>query len=182
MTTTRIDKDKLKLLYQEDDRAFYEYRPTLSKCLYIDFQKMRLSRRMRLMLEWLNPRHYLVYYLAINEELVGYCIVAPGGRRLKCSTDKDIVIGPYYIVSTQRGKGYSKEIIALTLKYCNYTYETAYDYISKTNTPSIRATESCGFTSCGELNIIGRFHKLIEVPTGDGTHLIYKLTKEDMKV
>jgi len=181
MTTTNIDSDKLKILYQKGDRALYEYRPTISKLLYFDFQKMRFSRRVRLMLEWLNPKHYLVYYLSINGELVGHCIVAPGGRRLKCSTNNDIVIGPYYVEPTHRGKGYSKEIIALTLKYCSCPYENTYDYIAKTNTPSIRASESCGFTSCGKLNIVGKFHKLLEVPTGKGTHFVYKLVKEDMK-
>lgn len=89
MRTTNRNSDKLRLLYSEGDRVLYEYKPTLSKLLYFDFEKMRLSRRVRLMLEWLNSKHYMVYYLAINGELVGHCIVAPGGRRLKCSTGKD---------------------------------------------------------------------------------------------
>lgn len=173
MTTREIDSSKLRLLHSEGELAFYEYKPTLLRPLYFNFQKMWLSRRLRYLSEWLGKKHYLVYYLAIKGELVGHCIVAPGGRRLKSSTANDIVVGPYYIEPSHRGKKYSKDLLKLTLRYCSFKYDNAYDYIIKSNVPSIKVSEFCGFSKCGELNIIGRLRKIVEVPE-NGKYLMYK--------
>ena len=58
---------------------------------------MKMVRRVRFLLEYLQVGHYLVYYLADQDDVVGHCVVVPGGRRLRFTTIKDIVLGPYYI-------------------------------------------------------------------------------------
>lgn len=121
----------------------------------------------------------MVYYLAVHEILVGHCIIAPGSRRLKRSTKQDIVVGPYLIEQNQRRKGYSKPLVQLSLEYCSYEYDSVYAYIAKDNIASIKTIESCGFHICGELDIIGPFHRLVEKSTGDGSYSIYRKMKSE---
>ena len=166
------DKKRISLIYTEGDISLYIYYPTPFSPLYCHFEKMTLSRRVRLLIEYLSKGCYKVFYLVSGDELIGYCVVAPGNRRLKLSSEKDIVLGPYFIDPTFRGKGYAKTLIRLILKCGGLKYRYAYDYINKTNIPSIKATLACGFNKCGELDIVGFFHKLIE--SQDGEYNIYR--------
>lgn len=164
---------KMKRIISNGGISLYEYTPSITRPLYMRFEKMTFSRRIRLLLEFLHNGSYTVYYLAVDDVLVGYCVVAGGGRRLKTSVPLDIVLGPYYIDTKQRGKGYSKILIRMVLDYRKGTYQFAYDYIDKTNLPSIKASEACGFVKCGELSICGFFRNL-ELCESGGSHNIYK--------
>lgn len=139
---------------------------------------MSIIRRVRFVLEYLHKTHYRVYYLVVAGEAVGYCVVAPGGRRLKCSTENDIVIGPYYIHPAYRGKGYAKELLRLTLRFCGFDYEYAYDWIAKNNELSIRTTLSCGFEKYMELDITRVMRKLIITNTGE--HSVYRVCRNNI--
>lgn len=165
--TKATGRKGLNLLYQEGDKAFYSYTPTIFHPLYTHFEPMTISRRVRLLLEWLGKNSYKVFYLEVAGVLVGHCVAAPGGRRLGRSTERDIVLGPYFVDLAHRGKGYSKDLIQWTLHKAGLTYSRAYDYIKKDNHPSRNATLACGFQHCGELNIQGFFHKLVECPGGE---------------
>lgn len=171
--TKMIERKGLCLLYQEGEKKFYSYTPTVFRPLYTHFEPMTLSRRVRLLLEWLGKNSYKVFYLEINGVLVGHCVAAPGGRRLRRSTPEDIVLGPYFVDPCYRGKGYAKELVRLTLQKGGMTYDRAYDYIKKDNHPSRKATLACGFRHCGELNIQGFFHKLVECPGGEYDIFLY---------
>ncbi len=116
-----------------------------------------------------------VYYLSVADCVVGYCVVTPGGRRLKKSTPDDIVLGPYYIAPEYRGNGYAKELIKMTLSHCGYEYRYAYDWIDKNNVGSIKASEACGFKECGRLNVVGLFRRLVE--TENGSDIIYRYAR-----
>ena len=157
----------LELLYKEGDKAFYSYTPTIFHPLYVHFEPMTLSRRVRLLLERLGKNSYKVFYLEVAGVLVGHCVAAPGGRRLGCSTERDVVLGPYFVAPDHRGKGYAKDLVHLTLHKGGLTYERAYDYIKKDNHASRKATVACGFQHCGELDIRGFFHTLVECPGGE---------------
>lgn len=169
MKTTRC-------VFQDANIELHEYVPSFFQPLYCNFEPMRIVRRLRLWGEYFRKGSYLVYYLMIGKIAVGYCVVTPGGRRLKCSTSSDIVIGPYFIEPSFRGKGYSKLLISLTLKYCRYFYDYAYDWIDKNNIASIHATESCGFEKCGALNVSSLLRRLTIVENGDD--YIYRYKKQ----
>ena len=160
-----------------DGYEFYEFTPSIRHLMYIAIHPMNIKRKIRLLGEHLHKGSYKVYYLEVHGALVGYCLIAPGGRRLKCSTPNDIVVGPYYVKKDERGKGYSKIILRTALDYCSYQYKNAFDYIKKTNLPSIKTSEACGFKTCGELNNVGILHRLVEHPNGE--YLIYKKEKEE---
>ena len=151
----------LTLLHQEGNKSCYIYEPSPVKLLYRHFEKMTLSRRVRLLLEYFAKGRYKVFYLAVDGELVGHCVVAQGNRRLKCSGTEDIVLGPYFVDPKFRGCGYAKDIVRMTLHNSGINYRYAYDYIKKANIPSVKATLACGFEKCGELDIVGFFHKLV---------------------
>jgi RimJ/RimL family protein N-acetyltransferase len=53
-------------------------------------------------------------------------------------------------------------------------YQYAFDYIKKSNVPSIKTSKNCGFKKIGELDKIGIFHTLTEVNNGE--YEIYRYT------
>ena len=171
---TDIDETVLKKLYEDEDGvALYEYTPTLLSPLYCDFEPMRFVRRMRFLDEYLKKGHYKVYYLAVNGRLVGYNVLAPGGRRLSFSTAADIVSGPMFIAADCRGKGYNALLHRLSLPRCAYPYEYVYCWIAKTNKASLRSIQKQGWEKVGELNIVGRSRRL--VPAENGQDEVYRL-------
>ena len=159
-----MEKNKLRLL---------EYDPTLFHLLYVDFEPMRLIRRVRLISEFIRRGRYKVYYLEVGGNLVGHCVVTPGGRRLKCSTNDDIVLGPYFVKESERGKGYSNKLISMVLEYCSFEY--AYDWVDKKNIASRKASEACGFVPFAELNVKRPFRSLIIVEHGED--IVYQYRK-----
>lgn len=107
---TNIDEKVLKKVYEDPmgKVALYEYTPTLFAPLYCNFEPLKIERRLRLLGEYLRKGRYKVYYLSVDGVLVGYNILAPGGRRLSFSTSRDIVSGPAFIDPDHRNKGYFK--------------------------------------------------------------------------
>ena len=167
-----------KLVKERNHLRLLEYDPTLLHLLYVDFEPMRFIRRMRFISEYVRKNRYKVYYLEVEGQLVGHCVVTPGGRRLKCSTKKDIVLGPYYIKESERGKGYSTEMISIVLDYCSF--ENAYDWIEKKNLASRKASEACGFIPVAELDVKKPFRTLVIVDHGED--IVYRYTKNDRQV
>ncbi len=158
---------RMRLLWKKEDLSFYIYDPTPFRLLYRHFERMTVPRRVRLLLEYFAKGKYKVFYLAKDGVPVGHCVVAPGGRRLKSSSREDIVLGPYFVDPAFRGNGYAKLLIGAVLRDGGLSYRYAYDYIKKSNLPSVKATLANGFTLCGELDIEGFFHKLTEREGGD---------------
>lgn len=166
---------KIHTVYEHKNIVLKEYIPSLFKPMSIVFNKLTISRRIRLFIAYCGKLSYRVYYLFINDEPVGYCIVEPGKRRLKCTEIHDIVIGPYYIEKNYRGNNYGELLIKLVLKYTNYQYKKAYDYIKKSNVPSIKTTEKCGFKRYG----YGRSILKQIVKSPDGEYVIYMKEKDN---
>ena len=172
-----ISKTIASVVYENGTIKVIEYTPSLTKPLLYNFEKMRLVRRVRFLLEYLHHDHYRVYYLQDSGEWIGYCVIAPGGRRLTCSLKTDVVLGPYYIDQKYRGKGYGKLLINLAIKCCSYSFESAYDWIEKKNISSIKASEANGFQKIGELNVVGVRRKLVLTDKGEDN--VYQLKQED---
>lgn len=119
---------------------------------------------------------YMVYYLVVDGVIVEYNIIAPGGRRLSCSTSKDIVVGPLFVNPECRGKGYATVLMKLPLLFSSYDYERAFDWIAESNLSSIKDSKACGFQEYGRLTVKGLFRRLVEDENGED--IIFCLYKE----
>lgn len=151
----------MTLIGINDNAILYEFNPTILSLLPIPMEKLTIIRRVRFIYEYLCGG-YKVYYLQVDRKYIGYCVVTPGGRRLKCTSKNDIVIGPYYIMPEFRGNGYAKTLIMMTLSFCTYRFNHVYCWISKTNIPSIKTVESCGMNPNGlRLNVVGKLRRLV---------------------
>lgn len=162
------------LIGKQQDYLLYEYRPSFAKPLLFPLEKLRFIRRLRFLYELFHGG-YRVYYLVKNDNVLGYCVVTPGGRRLKESTNDDIVLGPYFICPQYRGLGYAKQLVGMTLRFCSYKYAYAYDWIHCSNVASIKTSESIGMKMVGKLSVVGRFRKL--VPDKNGNYIVFRLDK-----
>ena len=169
----------LQLVLSEDNKKIFKYSPSRLKPLYKKIDSVSFGRFLRYQYE-IARGGYLVYYLEIDGCIVAQNIIIPGGRRMKCTTDKDVVIGgPYFTIPEMRGKGYISYLIRNSLLHCEYDWENAYDYIKKINSASIHTTEGLGFRKIGEANITGIFHK-IRMVDHDGEFNVYRISKQDL--
>lgn len=121
----------------------YKYKPTLLKPFYINMEPLSLLKRVRFLVDlWYG---YSVYYLYINEKLVGYCTTTSGkNNRYWFASGDDIMVGPYYIDESFRGLGYAKKMVGLVINECEKSWKTAYLYIKNSNLASIGVAEYHG--------------------------------------
>ena len=155
----------------ENGLSVYEYSPSLSHLLAVPLEPLSIARRFRFLSEIIHGG-YSVYYLVKDEIVVGYCVVTSGGRRLKCSSIEDGVIGPLYICPKFRGKGLSKILINQVLNCCSQKYISLFCWICENNIPSRHSFEACGFKQVGRLDVVGYLRRLII--NSDGADIIYK--------
>ena len=175
MHKVEIYSNRLTLIDKDNRYSLYEYTPTICSPLAINFAKLHIVRRLRLLYEPLKGG-YRVYYLVDGDTIVGHCVVTPGGRRLSVSTKNDIVLGPYFVPPQYRGKNYAKVLVKMTLQNCIYDYKFAFDWIHEHNYASIKTSEACGFVPEGHrLNVVGWMRRL--VLDDNGSNIIYKYTK-----
>lgn len=136
---------------------YFLFKPKLLKCYFTDYssyQKNTILHTIRMMIELLCGG-YSVYYMALDNEIVGYGVVASGGRRLKCSDKKDVVFGPLWVCPEHRGKGLANKLVHSLLNNLGIKYKSAYEYIAKSNTASIKAAEKNGFVNIGTASMTG---------------------------
>ena len=169
-------KKRLKQVAVLGNTVLYEYLPSLFRPLLVNFEPMSFVRRCRYLLEYMHRGHYRVYYLADHDTAVGFCVVVPGGRKLKLSSREDIVLGPYFVAKSERGKGYSKTLIRAVLEHYPKQYRWAFDWILNTNEPSKRASESCGFRPVASLNITGLMRTPVVVE--NGMYTVYRYDRQ----
>lgn len=170
----RIEKVFEKNLYE-----YYKYSPTLLKPFYVNLEKLTFKRRIRLIFAFFAG--YSVYYLVKSGKYIGYCLVQSGkDRRYKFATEKDIIVGPYYINEEYRGKKLSIELLNYILKHSGLEFECAYDYISKDNLPSIKASEAVGFKYMSDA-IITKFTRNIKLCENKGQYEILMYQRSNFK-
>lgn len=161
-----IDNKELTFIRSIDELDFFQYKPSFGRWFFKDWkgymedsEKQTNRQRIRMLLEWLWGG-YRIYYVSLRDEIVGYVLVAPGGRRLTCSEKDDIVLGPYYILKEKRGLGIMPRILTAVLRDLQIPFKNAYCYIKKSNAASLRAASKCGFEIIGQAEIKGLLRKL----------------------
>lgn len=170
----------LKFIKNIEGYDYYEFTPTLGMWFFKNYDKMYFKRWIRMLLEFIQGG-YKVYYMMKNDDVLAYCLVAKGGRRLKCTTKKDIVLGPYFVMPNKRGQGLSKILIDIILNKLEIEYESAYDYIHKDNIPSIRASIAVGFREFGRANITKHLRKIkVSADKLKAEYIIFKYNRTDI--
>jgi len=173
-----MKRDKLLFLIEEEGIKYYKYIPKLFAWYYRnypEYEKITIPHFFRMLIEYFNGG-YRVYYLKSSEDgMLGYIVVASGGRRLTCSSKEDIVLGPIWICPNQRGKGYATKGIFLVLHELEKTYKAAYEYIRETNIASIKSVEKNNYTFIGRAKEKGFLRKVYM--DNEGELLVYKYLK-----
>lgn len=175
-----INSHKLKYICEIDGIDYYLFTPTFGVWFFRDWdgfaediEKQSRKQQIRMLLEWFWGGYH-IYYGAIHDELVGYVLVAAGGRRIVDSTKKDIVVGPYYTLKDKRGNRYMTKMIGSVLHHLERHYQNAYCYIKKSNLPSIRVASNCGFVNIGQAEMRGSLKKLFLTENDDSRFYIFK--------
>jgi L-amino acid N-acyltransferase YncA len=150
----------------------YEYEPTFWKPFYRNYEPLTLQRRVRFLLEWLKG--YKVYYLEKEGTIVAYSVVSRGGGRYGFATNKDIVVGPYFVKEEHRGKRYSEILVSELLYNEKIEYEYAYDWIRYDNIPSIKCAERAGFFKTDTMDMKRPFRRLEVCSDHIGDYFLFK--------
>lgn len=154
-----------------DGIEYYKFKPKFGKWFltdwygYKDDDKNTVRCWCRMFLEWVYGG-YDVYYQVKENEIVGYAVVALGGRRLTVSNHSDIVIGPIFTPPKHRGQGYATKAMIAILEHIDIQYVNAYAFIKKSNKSSLRVFAKSGFKIIGEVSSRGIFKKLYLVDNG----------------
>lgn len=170
--------DKLTFLEKDEDIEFLMFKPSLFH-LYDDCYSQentppyasRIIHRVRMIRE-LILSHYQVVYMRKNGQIIGHLVVGRGGSRIAESNQGDIVIGPIWVIPSERSHGYASKGIAYVLKLFHGSYGYAYEYIEKDNVASIRTVEKNGFEFVNECNEYGLLKKI--KPCSGGHLVVYK--------
>lgn len=165
-------------VHQENELSFYRYKPSIFKPFYKNLETLSLRRRVRLLLAYFYG--YEVYYIKLGDDYAGYCLVQNGrDRRYNMfATEKDIIVGPYFISENHRGKRLSIILLEYVLKKSRLDFKNAYDYIHKDNIPSIRASESVGFEYYSDANISTLLRSIELAKRDEGEYIVFKYTNE----
>ena len=171
--------NKLSFLKEEDEISFYSYKPSFVNVYYPCYKAedvppyfSRKIHKIRMLRE-LYKSKYQVIYMMKNDSVVGHLVVGRGGSRIAMSTKNDIVIGPIWVIPSQRSHGYASKGIHFILHEMGLDYEYAYEYIEKVNTPSIRTVQKNGFEFIDRCDEYGLF-KTIR-PCVDGHLNVYRI-------
>ena len=171
---------ELRLVHEDNNKKIYKFFPKPWRPIYTKLDSISIGRFLRYQYE-ISKGGYIIYYLVVNDQIIAQNIIIPGGRRMKCTTNTDVVIGgPYFTIPEMRGKGFMKYLIKNSLLYCDYNWTFAYDYIKKINAASIQTTEGLGFKKIGEANIIGPFHK-IKMVYQNGDFNVYRISRNELE-
>lgn len=166
-------KKKIVFLKSVDGIDFYIFKPTFLR-LYANCYSMeemppytyRALHRARMVREYLKSR-YRVVYMKVGDKTIGHFVVGRGGTRIVMSNPEDIVIGPVWIVPSERNKGYASTGIGFILHQAGFEYINAYEYIHEKNTASIRTVENNGFVLAAKCKRHGMLRSIREDENGD---------------
>ena len=167
--------EKLKLAISRNTQGgyrIYEFIPSITRLFYKNMEDISFQRRIRFALELIKG--YKVYYLEIRGKIVGYCVISIGGGRYSFAGKSDIVVGPYYVEKEERGNHYSELLVSELLMYDNIHYNDAYDWIKKTNIPSLKCSEAVGFEIVGTADIVKPFRRIAARNDDSGEYYILK--------
>ncbi|MBR6027690.1 MAG: GNAT family N-acetyltransferase [Clostridia bacterium] len=169
----------LTFIREVDSLRYYRYEPRLFRWYhagYPEYAAPTASHQARMLIEYLQGGFHVIYMADATDEVLGYLVVAPGGRRLTCSAKEDIVLGPIWIRPSKRGQGLGTRGIHAVLHDLGETYRDAWEYIKTDNIASIRSVEKNGFTLMGHGVEKGPLRRVY--PADEGADLIYRYHAE----
>lgn len=157
---------------------FWRFRPDFMHLYFTDYPaedhpwyEKRPVHRIRMMLE-LFQGGYDVYYMYVDKRVVGHIVVTRGGRRLRMSTARDIVLGPIWVAPRFRNRGFASKGICAVLHDLGLEYENAWEFIAIDNYSSQKTVEKNGYEFMGEARERGPM-KRIELSDG-GAFRVYR--------
>jgi L-amino acid N-acyltransferase YncA len=121
---------------------------------------------------------YKVYYLSIDKNIIGYCVISRGGGRYSFAKKEDIVVGPYFVIEKYRGNKYSEILVNELLRYNGIKYCAAYDWVRQTNIPSIKCAQRCGFEVECTADIVKPFRTFRLRKDDLGEYFIFRKTNK----
>lgn len=167
-----------EFLCEKDDIVYCLYKPNIFRLYANCYTKeelppycSRLIHKIRMTRELLFA-HYVVIYLRRGQKTIGHLVVSRGGTRIAMSRREDIVIGPIWIVPSERGKGVATRAIYQILHSLGFRYECAYEYIERDNEASVRTVEKNGFALIAQCSQFGPLKTIRE--SGGGQLLVYR--------
>lgn len=168
----------LRYLKTVDGLDYYRFTPSLFKqyeaCYSAEERPPYWKRpihRIRMMIEHLSSR-YFVIYVQKDGRPVGHHVVARGGGRLPVSTKEDLVIGPTWIVPSQRAHGYGGQSYGAVLRDLDLPFRYAYSFIDVDNAPSIAMVKKNGCVPIFRAKEYGLLKRIRE--TEGGNFLIFR--------
>ncbi len=164
----------LETVFLIDGFEVVKYKPTALKPFYIDMERTTILRRIRFIIDLYYG--YSVYYLRHDGIFLGYCTITSGKNpRFWFAGDEDIIIGPYYVDDSQRGRKYAVKLVDTVIHHCETNWRKGYVSIKNSNTASIRVTEHLG----GKLIFHVHNTKLKRLVRDEsGEYGIYEITPE----
>ena len=174
---------KLKRLGEWVGVEFLQYQPGIFR-LYAPvygseerpYYYSRIIHRIRMIRE-LFFAHYVVVYMRKAGEIVGHLVVSRGGTRIAASTPEDIVLGPIWIVPSQRGQGLASTGIHAVLHELGFSYRYAFEFIEEENIASIRTVEKNGYRLIERCREFGCLKTLR--PAANGKYLLYRYDRSE---
>ena len=161
----------------EHNIVIFKYKPSLFRPFYINMEPLTFMMRIRFLLDWYYG--YYVYYLCIDNEFIGYCAITSGRNpRYWFAERGDIIIGPYFICESCRGKGYSTLMVDMVINKIQTSWNNAYLYILNTNLASIGVVKHLEGTLLFHVRNTF-FRKLIKCENGE--YGVYKILKKNFK-
>lgn len=146
---------------------FYEYKVKLFSYFYtpMAYYENLFSRKIRETIDFLRG-NYHVYYIAKDNNLIGYGTVVKGGGRYRFSSAKDIILCNFGIQPQYRGRGYSSILYQGLLEKMDLKYEKAFAFITHDNTPSIKSAQKNGFVKTANASRKGIVNFIVVDPNG----------------
>lgn len=134
-------------IYENNKIKIFEFVLKINKLIYVKIDHMYPTKWIRFALASIGGGSR-IYYLFLNDEPAGYCMVTRGkGFRHSFANKDDIVVGPIFISPQFRGKGRSILLINTLMNYYKdkYSYSHAYAYIHESNVASNKLFQHFGF-------------------------------------
>lgn len=159
-----------------DEFEIWKYTPDLLHPFLFDMEPLTWSHRVRCVFEYFTG--YSVYYIKINGEWAGYCVVSGGNNpRYKFSTPEDIIYGRYFIAEKFRGDHLAVKMLEKILNECDLTYKRAYAYLLVTNIASMKTLQRIGAVEIQRFDIRGLLRNKL-IPNPEGEFALYEYKKE----
>ncbi len=162
---------KLVFHHKNDEFEVWKFTPDPVHAFPFYMERVNRSWRVRCAMEYFVG--YSVYYIKIDGEWAGYCVVSNGrNKRYDFSTDKDIIYGRYFVAEKFRGNGLGYRMLKEILDNTGLEYEKAYAYLRVSNTASLKTIEKLGAVRKYRFDIKGKTRRLY--PAENGEFVLYE--------